>query len=242
MSFDWTTFGLQLINVIVLLLLLRHFLFRPLSAALAQRRAREQSERDAVAALRQQAAELTSKLLAEEQDLEAKRTEQLAAAVQQAEEHRARLLQEAQEQAERLVDAGRKQLQDEANTRTQQAVAAVRDLSVAICKRALREQPSWPDGYVTRLVTALRAMPPRQRQALFGDEVATLASATPLPDAEVARLNAELSQLGIQTQTTLAPDLIVGLELQSNSGVLHNSLAHDLDLLCLAMTKADTNV
>ncbi len=60
MNFDWVTFSFQLVNVLVLLAILRHFLFRPVADIIAQRqaetdaalRAAETAKADADAAAR----------------------------------------------------------------------------------------------------------------------------------------------------------------------------------------------
>ena len=57
MKFDWLTFGFQLVNILVLLAILRHFLFRPLMRLIAERQTQTQVAMDAALRLRAQADE-----------------------------------------------------------------------------------------------------------------------------------------------------------------------------------------
>ena len=51
MEFDWVTFGLQAVNVLVLLAILRHFLFRPIVAIIAKRQQETEAAMDKAEAL-----------------------------------------------------------------------------------------------------------------------------------------------------------------------------------------------
>ncbi|MDO5703740.1 MAG: hypothetical protein Q4G49_01515 [Paracoccus sp. (in: a-proteobacteria)] len=112
------------------------------------------------------------------------------------------------------------------------AVERARDLAGAIAARALAAQPDGIAGYARRLRDALAAMPDSERAALLAGANLRLVSARPLTDADRAALG------GLPQATETDPALIAGLELRSDSGVLRNSLAHDLDRIAQAMRHA----
>lgn len=93
MTFDWTTFAFQIVNFLVLVALLGRFLYRPVAAAIAARRAETAALLERAAAERTAAEGLAAELREREAELERER----AAA-------RTRLKQElARERAERLA-------------------------------------------------------------------------------------------------------------------------------------------
>ena len=55
MSFDWSTFLLEVLNFLVLVWLLQHFLYRPVLAVIERRRSESEKITDAAQALRAQA-------------------------------------------------------------------------------------------------------------------------------------------------------------------------------------------
>lgn len=114
-------------------------------------------------------------------------------------------------------------------------MAQVRDLAAAIATRALGAQPAGPDGYVARLAEALERMDAAARAALLGGGNLALVAARPLAAPDLDRARKVLARYGATAALATDPRLIAGLELRSDSGVLRNSLAHDLDLLVRAM-------
>ena len=124
MTFDWTTFALQLINVVILLAILRHFLFRPVAGIIAKR----QTETDA-ALKRAQAASDAAKAA------EAKARDEAEATI------RARHAEMAKVQAE--ADAARSALLEKARADAAQIVAegqAARDRQAGIAEARTRER------------------------------------------------------------------------------------------------------
>lgn len=235
MTFDWTTFALQVVNVLVLLAILKHFLFRPIADIIAKRRDETQAALDAAAAARAEAQTATDRARAEADASAAARADILRQAADEAAAKRAALLDKAREEARKIVEDGQAARARADAARDARLVAQVRDLATAVASRALAAQPPGPEGYADRLTEALADMDSNSRQALLKGGNLTLVSAGDLPGPVLARLHEALATYGASADTVTDPGLIAGLELRSDSGVLHNSLAHDVELLNKAM-------
>ncbi|MCA8883458.1 MAG: ATPase [Rhodobacteraceae bacterium] len=235
MTFDWTTFALQLINVVILLAILRHFLFRPVAGIIAKR----QTETDAALKRAQAASDAAKAAEAKARD-EAEATirarhAEMAKVQAEADAARSALLEKARADAAQIVAEGQAARDRQAGIAEARTLERARDLAGTIAGRALAAQPADPSGYAPRLADALAALPAEERDALLAGGNLRLVSAAPLtPEALSAALSA-LAPFGVTPGTDTDPDLIAGLDLRSDSGVLRNSLRHDLDLITKAL-------
>jgi len=137
MRFDWSTLVLQTVNVLVLLWLLRRFLFRPVTDIITARKNAAEQMLAQAAAARQDAeakAEATAHLkkqpAAESDDI-------LAVAHAAAEAERVRLLALAKEQAAAAGDAAHAALEREREQIRREVEHQSRDLAVTIALRLL---------------------------------------------------------------------------------------------------------
>lgn len=242
MHFDWWTFTFQVVNVLVLVWILAHFLFRPVAAAIAARK-------EAVGETLRQAEETKAR---SEQALEALRGQQDAF-----EKQRYALLEEARNEAEaqkrELLDAARKEAVDlvkEAGREVEiarqsarrQALAEAGTLAVEIARRLMENLPSDARiaGYPARLAEAIAALDARQKATMLADpDSLELVAPRELDAAEawqgqkaVFGLTGKRLALPVITDGTL----IAGLELRGPHGTIHNSLLHDLERIRKAIT------
>lgn len=241
MNFDWTTFAFQIVNVLVLLAILKHLLFRPVAGIIKAR----QDETDAAIA-RAEAARAEAEAAAERAKAEveanaAARRDILKQAQDEAAAERARLLEDARAEAAKRLKAAQAQADDLVEEAEAKTLARARDLAETITAHALAAQPRPPTaaGYAARLAEAVAALPDDRRASMFGADPLTLVPAQPLSDADLAAVRAafaDVSELAAMTpEVAVDPALIAGLELRSPSGVVHNSLAHDLARIAEAL-------
>ena len=138
MHFDGWTLLLQAINFLVLVWLLRHFLYRPVLAVIAARQAATEKIRSDAEATRRDADQIRQGLEGQRAGLAEERDRLLAIARTQAEAERAALLDRARGEADRLLAEGRAALDEE----RRQALDAQREhtasLGVAVAARLLR--------------------------------------------------------------------------------------------------------
>jgi F-type H+-transporting ATPase subunit b len=235
MSFDWVTFGFQTVNVLLLLAILRYFLFRPVADIIAHRQAETNAALTASESAKRDAEAATHKALAEADATAAARQDVLAQARKDAEAQRKALLEKAHAEADKIIAEGKATHARNARDSKAQELARARDLAAVIAQRALTAQPQDLAGYVSRLVASLQKMSSAERTALLKGGHLKLLSATPLSESDQSILMSALAPFDIDPDVSVTPELISGLELVSDSGAIRNSLAHDLDQISEAM-------
>lgn len=241
MTFDWITFAFQLVNVLVLLAILTHFLFRPVAGIIRKRQAETEAALANAEAALAEAEAATERAKAEAEANAAARRDVLAKAQEAAAAERARLVEAAQVEAEKLVEAAQAEAEDRVAKSEARTLARARDLAQSIASRALAAQPRppTPGSYAMRLAQAVAALPDDSLSSLFGSGPATLISAQPLTGADLTEVRAALASLaglkGVSPEVAVDPALIAGLDLRAASGVIHNSLAHDLARIAEAL-------
>ncbi|TPE53915.1 F0F1 ATP synthase subunit B family protein [Amaricoccus solimangrovi] len=235
MTFDWVTFGFQLVNILVLLAILRRFLFRPVVAVIARRQAETEATLAAAGTARAEAEAEARRARAEAEATAAARHDLLDKARAEAEAARATLLDQARAEAAKIVAEGAAAREREAGAARAEALGRARDLASVIAARAFEAQPPGLSGYVARLTAALDALSPEERSALLGGGHPRLAAPAPLPPADLDAARAAFARFGVTPGTETDPALIAGLEFRSDTGAVRNSLAHDLDRIAEAL-------
>lgn len=235
MSFDWWTFGLQAANVLILLAILRHFLFRPVAEIVERRRRETAAALDAAEVARQAARDAEGAAQAEAQANRTARDAVLTQARAEAEALRQAQIQAAHTEAAHQIAEGRATLERETRARAAQGLRQAIDLGMAAAGRALAAQPAGLPGYAARLADLLNDLPAARRAALVRGGNLRLVSATPPDPAEHAAILQALAPHGIAPRIDTDPALIAGLDLRSDSGVVQNSLAHDIDRIAQAL-------
>jgi F-type H+-transporting ATPase subunit b len=238
MSFDWVTFGLQLVNLLVLLAILKHFFFRPVSEIVARRQAQVQAIIDAADNRQKEAQRLAEAAHAERVQTETARDAILDSARKDGEARTSALLDEARATAARVVADAEDEAARKLAAADEEALRRVSELAVTIAHRAFSElpQPPTPAAFARRLADTVATLSPERRQALLRGGNLHLVSAQTLAEDDLSSVREQLRSAGIEIAgSTIDPALIAGLELRSDSGVVRNSLAHNLQQLSEAL-------
>lgn len=248
MHLDWSTLALQTVNVLVLVWLLRRFLFRPIAELIAARRAAvEKTLANAAAAsadLDARAAELASRERAAEADATRIRT----AAHEAASADRDVLLQQAAATAA--------QARAEAETRMAQARAAMQrelevqagELAVAIATRLLQRLPTEiaTAAFLAPLESTLAGLSEEQRAGIVGQgiELEVVNASELTPQARTAISSHLLAVLGFAPSLhfSIDPTLIAGIELRGPHGTVRNTWRTDLDRISADLHLDSTHV
>ena len=188
MRFDWATLALQSVNLLVLIWILRRFLFRPVADIVAKRRAEAIRLLDDAKA-RQVEAEAARKAAETEADrLADGRAEALRAAAAEAEAQRQSLLAAARDEAAGIVA----QAHEDARRRDEQDAAAISErageLALDIAEKLMQRLPDAARvaGFVAGLADALAALPEASRAEIGADGAPLrLRAARPLEPEEV---------------------------------------------------------
>lgn len=245
MRFDFWTFALQTINVLVLLWLLSRFLFKPAAAIIAARQAEANKLLDDAAAAREQAEAERRKAEDFETQLAAGRVQALRAAEQDAATQKQALLDAAHREAERLRQATRADIAEARRAEAEAVDERASTLAVDIAAKLLQRLPREASiaGFVGGLVDAVAALPAEARAgfAPTGEPVPVKA-ARALDEAEFRALEEGLGRaLGhaVRVETSVVPGLIAGLEIDTPHARVRNNLRADLDTVLNSLKARD---
>lgn len=246
MLIDWFTVGAQLLNFIILVYLMKRFLYQPVLDAIAAREAKIATELADAAATKAKAHEQQSEFEEKNQTFDEQRAALLSEATAAANTERERLLAEARKAAEAASAARAKTLQADTQAlhaeivrQTQQQVfeiarrvlADLADVSLEqrACAVFIQRLQAVDGATLAALSTALKAT--------SAEAPALLRSAFALPAEQLAAIQAALDETFGQTialKVETAPDVVSGIELSAHGQKLAWSIA---DYLAALSTK-----
>jgi F-type H+-transporting ATPase subunit b len=233
MSFSWTTFALQAVNFLVLVWLLKRFLFKPVGAIVAERKteiARVQAE----AEIARQSAEAARKdFESREAQIASERQRIIDQARAQLADERAKMIEAARVDIEKLKAAASKHVGEERDTASRELFERSIQIAVGLSRRLLQQfsAPGLEELFLERALDHLDHLSAADRAALvgeFGRDGAQLivTTAYPLGPASESRWRATLNErLGEHSQIIFATDkeLIAGAEFKFPHAILHFS-------------------
>ncbi len=245
MHFDWSTLVLQTVNVLVLLWLLRRFLFRPVVAIIAARKdavdkllADAAAARDQVQATAAQAAQRETALAADNEHI-------LADARAAAKTEHARLLEQASQDAAAVRATALAGLDRERAQMRQDLEREAGTLALTIASRLISRMP--PRALTAALLQSLDtwlATLPAERLADLAPPGETLevVTAVPLdPPDQQACIDMLTRRLRRVPAVRFGVDalLIAGVELRGAHATLRNSWRADLDQIAQELSQHD---
>lgn len=218
MSIDWITVGAQILNFLVLIWLLKRFLYRPILDGIDAREAEIAARMGEAAAIRGQAEAKQAECKAKIADLSASRAEMLEKAEREAKAARDALLAETrqrveQEQAER--DALRA---SEARQFTTDLHLTGAKALLALTRKALSDlaDETLEQRIALHAVGQLKTMTADLRDAAGSNREAVALTRDPLPDDVQAKLRDALAAIlpGFSLRFNTDPALSPGLSLR----------------------------
>ncbi|KAF0866608.1 F0F1 ATP synthase subunit B [Pseudomonas sp. LD120] len=243
MLIDWFTVSAQVLNFLILVWLMKRFLYQPVLNAIAAREAKIAAELKDAAETKARAHQQQSQFEAKNQAFDEQRAALLSQATEAANAERARLLAQARQAAEAASAMRAKALLSEHQhlhtqivQRTQQQVYQISRQVLADLAGSCLEQQAC-EVFIQRL----RALDPTAQEALVialkastADEPVLLRSAFELPAAQRAAIQAALEAAAAQAlrlRFETAPELVSGIELSAKGVKLAWSIAQYLDAL-----------
>ncbi|MGV8935072.1 MAG: DUF2934 domain-containing protein [Gallionellaceae bacterium] len=226
MLIDWFTVAAQVVNFLILVWLLKRFLYHPILAALD---AREKK----IAKLLADADAKKAEAIKEQEDykhkndeFEQQRTTLMKQATAEAKTEKLRLQDEARQAAEVLLAKRQETLRNEANNLNQALSHQVRTEVFSIARKTLSDlatteiEERMVDVFILRLHEMNEQAKNSLGEALTrNQEPALLRSAFDLPEAQRTKIQNVLNvtfSAEIKLQFETAPELINGIELSSN--------------------------
>ncbi len=238
MALTWFTVTAQVLNFLILLVLLRYFLFDRIMRVIAERRSAIDQQWQEAERKHQEASELSQELEQLKAEHHRQREALLAQAVEEAELQRQRLLGQAREEVRQLHDRWATAAEQEGRRLRGhlQAWAAREVLLVArsvlqdLADSDLQEQAA------QRFLALLGELDDQSAEALRwslrSESPAVVQTAQPLSDSlqsEVTRRVREVAGCDLEVEFRTAPDLLAGLVLEAGGRRIAWDLRHYLD-------------
>ncbi len=235
MLIDWFTVGAQALNFIILVWLLKRFLYKPILNAVDARERRIAMDLADADAKKAEAQKECDDYQRKNEEFDQQRAALLSKATDEAKAERQRLLDDARKAADTLSAKRREALRSDANTlsqairrRTQQEVFAIaRKALTDLATASLEERMS--EAFTHRLF----AIDSKAKEGIAAalkaaSEPAVVRSAFNLPEAQRAAIRKTLNDTcsaEVHVRFETAPDLISGIELTTNGQKIAWSIA-----------------
>lgn len=237
MELSWSTFVLEIVNFLVLVWILKRFLYQPILDVIAARRRSVEGQLADAHATERKAHELKEQYTGRLQHWEAERREARDALAREIDQERARRLSEVESALERERQkanvAGERQQAEQERALEQQALQ-----QGAVFSSRLLEQAAGPElesRLLNMLIDDLIGLPAEQRRRLRDQSpdqsaMAEVSSAFELTDEQRERLTSALRELADVSDIRFHRDeaLIAGVRIEIGAWVLAANLRDEL--------------
>jgi F-type H+-transporting ATPase subunit b len=256
MQINWFTFFAQIVNFLILVLLLRHFLYGPITKAMDEREAKLTALFVSAEEEKQHASQEIVLYRSKRSELDTDRTQILAEAETEAEEQRREMIHEGREEVESMMSRWYDEVEHERDAFLHEARERMGGMVIRTSNRVLEDVVDQPleAQAVQQFVHQLGQLPPADRHALVEsggafDQDVIIRSAFDLSYAQRQRLIETLSELiaadtagngahpapqyaeEIGVRFEVAPELICGVELRVRDRRVSWSVRDYLDKL-----------
>ena len=235
MLIDWFTIGAQALNFIVLVWLLKRYLYKPILDAIDAREQRIATELADAAAKEAEAQKECDEFQHKNQVFDQQRAGLLSKATDEAKAERQRLLDEARQAADALSAKRHEALRSDAQSLNQAISRRAQQEVFAIARKALTDlaTTSLEERLAEVFIRRVREMNGKAKEGLAealktASGPAVVRSAFDLPAEQRAAIQNALNETfsgEIRVRFETAPDLISGIELTTNGQKVAWSLA-----------------
>ncbi len=239
MIIDWFTVAAQAVNFLILVWLLKRFLYKPILDAIDEREKRIATELADADSRKAEAAKERDELQVKTRDFDQQRAGLLSKATDEAKAERQRLLGEARQSVDALRLKGQQTLKSDAENLNQAISRQAQREVFAIARKALKDlaTASLEERMVGEFTRRLRAIDGPAKEQLAAalkktSEPSIVHSTFNLPDERRTALQQAVNETfsaDIHLHYETAPDLIAGIELISNGQKVAWSIAEYLD-------------
>ena len=239
MLIDWFTVAAQIVNFLVLVFLLKHFLYGPIIRAMDQREEKVASRLREAGQKRDQAEEEKQKLIDQQKEFDRQREEKLGHARQEADDLHKELSARARQEVEDLRQRWRESLQSEQESFLKELRQRAGLQVYAVAGKALTDlaDASLQQKIIDSFINHLRDLDEETRRGLRestlkNDEGVLVISAFDLSSGERQKITKQLhTTLEAKPEVSYEtdPGLICGVELKSHGCVVGWNLREYLD-------------
>lgn len=235
MLIDWFTVGAQIVNFLILVGLLKHFLYRPILDAIDAREKRIAKELADADAKKTEAQKEHDEFRRKSEEFDQQRAALMDKATEEAKAGRQRILDEARQAADDLGAKRQEALKSEAHNLKLALSRRTRQEVFAIARKALADLAgaSLEERMVEAFISRLREMD-GQSKAVLGEALKTASepvlvrSAFDLPAPQrtlIQQMLSETFSAQINIRFEAAPDMVSGIELATNGQKVAWSIA-----------------
>ena len=241
MQIDWFTLIAQIINFLILVFLLKHFLYGPITRAMEERQQTIADRMEEAEKKRQQAEEEARAYHERRKELQDRTQEMLARAAEEAEARRKQLISEAREEAEHTQAEWREAIERDKKAFLRDLRERAGEQVCAIATRALKDLATQDlqDHVVDVFIRRIQELDEAQRTAFAasirdtGGEI-LVRSAFEIPQGARRRIEDAIREhiaADGEMRFEVSEELICGLELRSDGLKVAWSVAGYLDAL-----------
>ncbi len=241
MLIDWFTVGAQALNFLILVWLLRRFLYKPILHAIDAREKKIAAELADAAAKKVEAKKERDDFQHKNDEFDQQRAALLSKATDEAKAERERLLDEARKAADALSAKRSEMLRNDAQHLSQAISRRTQEEVFAITRKTLTDlaTASLEERTVDVFIRRLHALDAKTKASLgealkTASEPAVVRSAFDLPAEQQTAIQKALNETfsaDIKLRFETAPDLVSGIELTANGQKLAWSIADYLSSL-----------
>lgn len=241
MLIDWFTVGAQALNFVILVWLLRRFLYKPVLKAIDAREKKIAAELADAAAKEAEAQKQRDEFQHKNEELDQQRAALLKKATEDASAERHRLLDEARKAADALSEKRQETLRNDARSLNQAISRRAQQEVFAIARKALADLATAPleERMAEVFIRRLREMDGPAKATLVdavnkASEPVSVRSAFELPLDQRAAIQDALNRTfsaDVHIRFETAPDLVSGIELATNGHKVGWSIADYLGAL-----------
>ena len=235
MLIDWFTVGAQALNFIILVWLLKRFLYKPILNAVDAREKRITAELADAAAKKAEAQKERDEFQNKNEEFDQQRTALLSKATEEARAERQRLLDDARKAADTLSAKRQETLRSDAHNLNRAIIRRTQQEVFAIARKALTDlaTTSLEERMGEVFTRRLRMMDGKAKEGLAkalktASEPALLRSAFDLPAEQRATIQNALNETfsaEVRVRFETATDLVSGIELTTNGQKVAWSIA-----------------
>ena len=235
MLIDWFTVGAQALNFLILVWLMRRFLYKPILHAIDEREKRIAAELSNADAKKAEAEKERDEFQNKNTEFDQQRAALLSKATDEAQAERQRLLDEARKAADALSAKRQETLRNDAHNLNQAISRQAQKEVFAIARKALTDlaTTSLEERLGEVFTRRLREMDGKAKEGLgaalkTASDPAVVRSTFDVPAAQRAAIQNALNETfsaEIRVRYETAPDLISGIELTANGQKVAWSIA-----------------
>jgi len=226
MLIDWFTVGAQALNFLILVWLMKRFLYKPILAAIDAREKRIAAELADAAAKKAEAQKERDEFQRKTEEFDKQRAALLATATDEAKAERQRLMEDARKAADALTLKRQESLDNDAQNLSQALTRRTRQEVFAIARKTLTDlaTSSLEERMADVFDRRLRALNGQDKTCLAAalktaSDPALVRSAFDMPAAQRAVIQKAVNETfsaDVHLRFDTAPDLVGGIELTSN--------------------------